>query len=175
MAQVDRFATALALDDGLPPQRHGERTSGLEQKKLMDMCTGPMSIFADFAGTQDTTVERVFWTRDVFELRRQGVLAACALESFKDKTGAYPRALEELVPEYLPRVPMDLVVERPVRYVVKDGRAMVYSIGTDGTDDGGRVPANGNNVAYERFDSKTRTERDMGDWVIYPMPIEKKD
>ena len=54
--------------------------------------------------------------------------------------GKYPATLDELVPDYLPAVPTDPFAagEKPLRYVVDDPEApVVYSVGENGTDDGG--------------------------------------
>jgi hypothetical protein len=62
-----------------------------------------------------------------------------------DHQGALPERLDDLVPAYLPAVPLDPVATGgvPIRYVnsradAKDPR--VYSVGADGTDDGGKEP-----------------------------------
>lgn len=43
-----------------------------------------------------------------------------------------------LVPTYLPALPRDPYTNKPLVYRVKDGRALIYSRGPDGDDDGGR-------------------------------------
>ena len=60
-----------------------------------------------------------------------------------DHQGALPERLDDLVPAYLPAVPLDPVAAGgvPIRYVssradAKDPR--VYSVGADGNDDGGK-------------------------------------
>jgi hypothetical protein len=42
----------------------------------------------------------------------------------------------------MPQVPTDPFDGRPLRYVVKDDEYLVYSIGTDGVDDGGQGDVN---------------------------------
>ena len=59
-----------------------------------------------------------------------------------DHDGQYPRSLNQLVPKYLPAVPIDPMVAdgRPLLYQMPKGeRATVflYSVGNNGTDDGG--------------------------------------
>jgi len=57
--------------------------------------------------------------------------------------GARPGALTELAPAYLPVVPADPMarVGAALRYVSAGGRAIVYSVGVDGVDDGGSEAA----------------------------------
>ena len=82
-------------------------------------------------------------------------VTACALERFWDEHLAYPARLEELVPAFLPRVPNDVIDGAPLRYrLTPDGRYCLYSIGSDGIDDGGKIAWEGNG----RHDFK------RGDW-----------
>lgn len=64
---------------------------------------------------------------------------ACALERHRLATGAYPETLGELVPALLAAVPIDVVDGQPLRYRRDaDGTFLLYSVGLDGKDDGGR-------------------------------------
>jgi hypothetical protein len=69
-------------------------------------------------------------------LLRSG-LAAVAAERYRLGHGDWPRALADLVPAYLPAVPLDPFDGQPLRYRRTDGGAVVYSVGEDGRDDGG--------------------------------------
>ena len=63
---------------------------------------------------------------------------ACALENFRIARGALPQALAELVPEFLPVLPVEIVNGEPYRYRrAEDGSFLLYSVGTDLRDDGG--------------------------------------
>lgn len=68
-------------------------------------------------------------------------LAAIALRRYEiDHEGAIPSSLAELCPKYLAEVPLDPMDGKPLRYVPKADRTYrLYSVGTDGTDDGGDV------------------------------------
>ena len=49
-----------------------------------------------------------------------------------------PAALDVLVPEFLATVPIDYMDGKPIKYRLDAGGAFVlYSVGTDGHDDGG--------------------------------------
>ncbi len=62
---------------------------------------------------------------------------ALALAAFRAERGAYPASLAELSPAYLPDVPADAFVEKPLAYArTADGYAL-YSAGPNMTDDGG--------------------------------------
>ena len=62
---------------------------------------------------------------------------AIALTHYRLAHGAYPAKLEALVPEYLDDVPVDPFYGKPLRFVVKPDKCLIYSIGPDGKDDGG--------------------------------------
>lgn len=70
-----------------------------------------------------------------------GTLIGIALELYYRKHGAWADTLAELSPHLIPRLPVDRVSGRPLRYKMKDGRALVYSVGMDkDDDDGARLP-----------------------------------
>ena len=71
---------------------------------------------------------------------RDGIVVGIALELYRRKHGQYPAGLEVLVPEYLPAIPEDRITGEAVKYRVVEGRPIVYSVGVDRDDDGGRMP-----------------------------------
>lgn len=94
-------------------------------------------------------------------------LIACALERHRLGRGGYPATLAELVPDYLAKVPHDIMDGQPMRYRLADGKFTLYSIGVNGADDGGQA------VFKEVRDGKT-WRRDEGDWVWTYPPAEAK-
>ena len=69
-----------------------------------------------------------------FDLAR----TALALERFRLPTGARPERMEELVPRYLPQVPLDPFDGQPIRYRRRQAGYLLYSVGPDGQDNDGR-------------------------------------
>jgi len=69
---------------------------------------------------------------------------ALAIERYRLATGAVPDRLEELVPQYLEQVPIDPFDGRPIRYRRTEPGYVLYSIGEDGQDSGGRERSKGN-------------------------------
>jgi len=63
--------------------------------------------------------------------------AAIAAELFHRRHGRMPASLDELVPEFLPKVPLDPYDGQPLRSVARDGSLVIYSIGHNSTDDDG--------------------------------------
>jgi hypothetical protein len=64
---------------------------------------------------------------------------AAACESYRLAHGELPPTLDALVPMYLPAPPIDPFDEKPLRYVIRDDGATLYSVSKDFSDDGGLV------------------------------------
>ena len=81
---------------------------------------------------------------------------ACALERFRLAHGDYPETLDALAPQFIEKLPHDLINGQPLHYRrTDDGRFILYSVGWDEKDDGGKV-----------FIAKNGTvDREKGDWV----------
>jgi len=90
---------------------------------------------------------------------------ACALERYRLALGEYPSALGALEPRFMGKIPRDIINNQPLLYRrTDDGRFLLYSVGWNGTDDGGTIALK-KNWAHATFD------RDKGDWV-WPNPKE---
>ncbi len=75
--------------------------------------------------------------------------AAIAVELFRRDHGDWPAALNDLVPQYLPAVPVDPFDGKPLRYIVKEPGFVVYSVGEDLVDDQGDVDSGNNNAPLD--------------------------
>jgi len=73
--------------------------------------------------------------------RRRAALAALAVKLFEIERGRWPGSLDELVPDYLSAVPCDPFGAEgdQLKYIVEDGRVVVYSVGLDGLDNEGEL------------------------------------
>lgn len=98
---------------------------------------------------------------------QEALQTVIALELYRrHHDGQYPASLDVLSPRYLPRVPVDRIGGSPLRYKLVDGKPLLYSVGADRDDDGGRPPADEPMRAAEW----TATKPVDGDWVLYPIP-----
>ncbi len=82
------------------------------------------------------------------ETERSWVLSAIALKRYSLRQGKPPTTLDALVPEFLSAVPTDYMDGKPIKYRLNsDGSFVLYSVGTDGKDDGGdlSLPADKSN------------------------------
>jgi len=65
-------------------------------------------------------------------------IAALAVEQYRVNLGTLPTTLMELTPQFLPVLPKDPFNGKPLRYQRLAQGYVLYSIGADGQDDGGR-------------------------------------
>ncbi|HTB84516.1 MAG TPA: hypothetical protein VK742_12745 [Candidatus Sulfotelmatobacter sp.] len=81
---------------------------------------------------------------------------ACALERFRLAHGSYPETLDALAPQFIEKLPNDIVNGQPLHYRrTDDGKFVLWSIGPDEKDDGGTV-----------FLTKSGAiDQKRGDWV----------
>jgi hypothetical protein len=68
----------------------------------------------------------------------EGARTAIAIEQYRRQHGRWPDRLEQLVPDFLPQLPLDPYDGRTLRYVVQEDRYLLYSVGRDGVDNGGQ-------------------------------------
>nr|MDQ2800452.1 hypothetical protein [Armatimonadota bacterium] len=67
------------------------------------------------------------------------LLVSLALQAYKSDHGAYPPALSALVPAYLKVIPDDpCAASGPLHYKLSGSKYVLYSVGPDGKDDGGK-------------------------------------
>jgi hypothetical protein len=82
---------------------------------------------------------------------------ACALERYRLANGVYPETLDALAPQFIGKLPHDIINGQPLHYRrTDDGKFVLYSVGWNETDDGGTVVFLKGGVTVDR---------DKGDWV----------
>ncbi len=89
-----------------------------------------------------------------------------AIEQFRRKSGHYPNKLAELVPELLPEIPTDYFDGEPLRYMKTDEGYLLYSIGVDRDDDGGREPEEGDPSHWIAPEAMGHRDVADGDWIL---------
>jgi hypothetical protein len=81
-----------------------------------------------------------------------------AMRCFQHERGTWPAALDELVPEFLPTVPLDPFTGRPLIYRRQADGFLLYSTGPDQIDNGGiptssEIPAPGEDLLLTTEDA----------------------
>jgi hypothetical protein len=72
------------------------------------------------------------------EAEHDVALTAVAMETFRLANGKLPEKLTDLTPKFLADEPLDPADGKPLRMVVRDKEVVIYSIGPDMKDDGGK-------------------------------------
>jgi hypothetical protein len=81
---------------------------------------------------------------------------ACALERCRLANGQFPETLEALVPRFIGKLPHDLINGQRLKYHrTDDGQFVLYSVGWNETDEGGKVALTKSGIA----------DSSNGDWV----------
>ena len=70
-------------------------------------------------------------------------IIACALERYRLAHKTYPDSLNALVPAYAITIPNDLFTGQPLHYRSDGDSFLLYSVGWNGTDEGGAMAMNG--------------------------------
>jgi len=87
---------------------------------------------------------------------------ACALERYRFAHGAYPDSLDVLAPACIAELPRDIMNGEPYHYLLRpDGTFLLYSVGWNQTDEGGKI-------VYKQ-DNPNQGDYTQGDWV-WPTP-----
>ena len=106
---------------------------------------------------------------DEVDARKNGLLTALAMYRYHSRNKRWPKSNEELVPEFLAEIPVDILTGKPLHFKIVDNRPFVYSVGMDYDDDGG-VDAVDHNKPIERSYIRPGPKSDTfeGDWILWP-------
>lgn len=91
---------------------------------------------------------------------RDATLVSIALTVYHRRQHQWPERLEQLCPDLLPEMPLDRFDGQPLRYRIVDDRPLLYSVGRNRIDEGGKLPT-------EKQDSPQARD---GDWRLWPAP-----
>jgi hypothetical protein len=84
-------------------------------------------------------------------------IIACALERYRREQGQYPELLSALQPQFIQKLPHDIINGEPLKYHrTETGDYVLYSVGWNETDDGGVVGV---------VKTEERNSLSQGDWV----------
>jgi hypothetical protein len=187
MRRTELALAAAAADEALPPWRHAERRADTAYRDLFEGALFKLVPVAESLmghGGDEGPMVGAFGSRDIVEARRGALLVALALELHQRETGRWPGRLQEMVPRFLPSVPLDPFDGQPLRYStgVDGASPMVYSVGADGVDDAGVVPATdegrknvnrlrvfvwSRNVQALSPERRAAIDAAKGDWVVW--------
>ena len=79
------------------------------------------------------------------------LMTELALRSYQSEKSRLPAGLGELVPGYLSNTPQDPFSGRPLIYRLQGKNWLLYSVGLDGRDDGGKPAGPGLSAKGDLF------------------------
>jgi hypothetical protein len=151
----DRLAAALRLKDRAEREKaldqieedlkalKKEATSPANLTRLMLMQGKPDKLVGKaigdvLIGLMMPAARKVQNAHDRADQLQRNLRVAFALAAFQRDHGRYPTRLDELAPKYLPDVPGDLFSGKALVYSHADKGYLLYSVGVNGKDEGGR-------------------------------------
>ncbi len=99
-----------------------------------------------------------FMKEATLEAMMHATRAGLACKAFRNVNRRYPERLEELVPSLLPEVPLDPFSGKPLIYRLSGDGILIYSVGSNGRDDGGRQTYQITKLVMEKDDDWTWRE-----------------
>jgi hypothetical protein len=95
----------------------------------------PFSIFENFA-VGGVSAGQYAYAQGSVDLAR----VACGLERYRLWCGKYPASLDALAPQFIDKLPHDIINGQPLHYRLTDnGQFVLYSVGWANKDEGGNV------------------------------------
>ncbi len=110
---------------------------------------------------QTPALERVGQIAWRLKSGREALLTVLAVKRYEKEKGGYPAGLDELVEaDYLKKLPMDPYSDGPLVYRRTESGFLLYSLGTNLTDEGGELGLSG---------GKPKMWMNNGDWIFWPV------
>ncbi len=82
---------------------------------------------------------RLVLSQEKWEGELCSTIVALVVERYRLQNGSWPELLSVLVPKFLPAVPLDPIDGKPLRYRRLVDGVVIYSVGSDGIDNGGNI------------------------------------
>ena len=165
---MDRAESSIAVPLWIPVKESAdivlERYTRTALQRLRYM---PVAVFAP-------ALDRARYAAHEVVSNRNATLAVIALELHRRRTGAFPDALDAIIPGLLPTLPLDNADGQPLRYRRQPGPKgdsyLLYALGTDLRDDGGTPATHPTDAASIRAFGRSHKLQKPCDDVIFPRP-----
>lgn len=145
----------MKLDTVTPASRYLHNTVASWSHQLQRR---PLVVLQPVITMSDRRAEhRVF--RECALMQLDATMIACALELYHRQHRAWPQSLDDLTPHLISDVPLDRFDGKPMKYLVADGKPILYSVGRNRIDNAGRWP--------KQF--KGGHELRVDDWRLWPL------
>ena len=123
----------------IAPQKVLAASSYIDQQRVMRNISPHDVLAYDLLPETRGLAQRIARTQNAVDMAN----VACGLEQFRMAHGNYPASLTSLIPDFLPSLPPDVINGEPLHYQpTPAGSFVLYSVGWNGTNDGGIVATN---------------------------------
>jgi hypothetical protein len=113
----------------------------------------------DFTSSSYSQTSKPGWR---MKTSREALLTVLAILRYQKEKGQYPDDLSQLVSAgYLNRLPQDPYSNNPLVYIKDGDNFVLYSVGSNFSDDGGE-PSTDSRGVQKDF-------QDNGDWIFWPV------
>jgi hypothetical protein len=147
LAKVSAEVSPDKLKEAIGMLTRAERRDDLETVRARDLDFGERT--RGFLTRLESTFWKLKrrkrpWEESFEEVTRRHTVGKALLQAelarqlFKREKGQDPASLDQLVPEFLPAVPIDVYSGQPLKCKAGPQGPLIYSVGRDGVDDGGR-------------------------------------
>ncbi len=127
----------------------------------------------------------------VRNFRQENIALRLALASYmhRDRHGIFPESIDSIDDDLLTVDPIDAFTGDPLKYTIRDGLPLIYSVGDNRTDDGGMIrwgftdpDVHGNQPRTQTWPEwwssdeaaqhrASNPDQSHGDWVLFPVPV----
>ena len=108
---------------------------------------------------------------DGADARKNGLLTALAMYRYHLRNDRWPETKEDLVPEFLAKIPVDILTGKPLHFKIVNDQPLVYSVGMDYDDDGGVDLVKEDDPyqqPYLHLRPSPKSDTFEGDWILWP-------
>jgi len=145
---------------------------GGSRKDLERATEGAMNEFCAAVGVPfyEQSIRGRNYFEELIDRHASNNLIGLAAYRFRLQHDRFPETADELVPEFLEEIPVDVVTGQPLHYRLQAGQPLIYSVGQDRDDDegAGAFGSDGERLyAHEHFEQNVTQPAD-GDWILWP-------
>jgi hypothetical protein len=158
LAKIDRYFESFANLFKITPWELRSKASEGDKQNRAKLGTGCFLLSS--LGPAHGRVGELGWR---LRQGRVALIAVLGVLRYKKDTGRYPKGLDELFEGgYISQLPRDFYSNGPMGYKITDDGFMLYSVGLNFEDNGGRMGTNS-------FNGKPHKWADNGDLILWPV------
>ena len=140
----------------LPAHAQRAKEEGLDREITRIRSSSPILLLL----LPHINVPEAFRRKTAYVAAMRGLIA---VERYRMRHGRWPARLADVVPEFLDRLPTDPLDGKPLKMARTSDGVVVYSVGIDGVDDGGKLDRKspftpGTDIGFQLWDKAKRRQ-----------------